>query len=659
MLYTKYKIHYSEVEAMSLKTNEFAPLKNVRVNDEFWGKYTDIAKNVIIPYQWQALNDLVPDTEPSHAIKNFKIAAGEEEGEFHGFVFQDSDVAKWIEAVSYSLTISPDKELEKTADEVIDLIGRAQREDGYLDTYYLVKEKGKEFTNLLDCHEMYCAGHMAEAAVAYYEATGKRKLLDIICKFIDLIASKVGKEEGKIHGYSGHPEIELALVRVYKATGEKKYLDFCKYLIDERGCEPYFFDEELKARNYKTHWGGEERHADRYYNQSHAPFREQKEAVGHSVRAGYLYTGAAALAAETGDESLIKACETLWDNATRKQMYVTGGFGSTVHGEAFSFDYQLPNDLSYTETCAAISFAFFAQKMLETDVNSKYSDVLERILYNGSISGMALDGKHFFYTNPLETWEEANNRVPTYRHNKTKRPGWFGCACCPPNLARMITSLGNYIYSSDEKNVYAHLFIGSDAEVKVGENVVKIAQKSQMPWDGKVSFTLSGGDYAFAFRIPYWAENADVKVNGEKTQCRIEKGYAYIDRSWQDGDSVEIEFPMEVKLVEANPSVRYDAGKVAIMRGPVVYCIESADNGERLSSIKLKENGKFRTERENLLFDGEVSIYAEAYKKPQWQTDELYKAFSKGYEETEIKAIPYAFWGNREDTKEMAVWIRV
>lgn len=644
---------------MSLKTNEFAPLKNVRVNDEFWGKYTDIAKNVIIPYQWQALNDLVPDTEPSHAIKNFKIAAGEEEGEFHGFVFQDSDVAKWIEAVSYSLTISPDKELEKTADEVIDLIGRAQREDGYLDTYYLVKEKGKEFTNLLDCHEMYCAGHMAEAAVAYYEATGKRKLLDIICKFIDLIASKVGKEEGKIHGYSGHPEIELALVRVYKATGEKKYLDFCKYLIDERGCEPYFFDEELKARNYKTHWGGEERHADRYYNQSHAPFREQKEAVGHSVRAGYLYTGAAALAAETGDESLIKACETLWDNATRKQMYVTGGFGSTVHGEAFSFDYQLPNDLSYTETCAAISFAFFAQKMLETDVNSKYSDVLERILYNGSISGMALDGKHFFYTNPLETWEEANNRVPTYRHNKTKRPGWFGCACCPPNLARMITSLGNYIYSSDEKNVYAHLFIGSDAEVKVGENVVKIAQKSQMPWDGKVSFTLSGGDYAFAFRIPYWAENADVKVNGEKTQCRIEKGYAYIDRSWQDGDSVEIEFPMEVKLVEANPSVRYDAGKVAIMRGPVVYCIESADNGERLSSIKLKENGKFRTERENLLFDGEVSIYAEAYKKPQWQTDELYKAFSKGYEETEIKAIPYAFWGNREDTKEMAVWIRV
>ena len=431
---------------MSIKTNEFAALKNVKVKDGFWSKYEEIAKNVIIPYQWDAINDLVPDTEPSHAIKNFKIAAGEMEGEFRGFVFQDTDVAKWLEAVSYRLTIEPDEKLEKTADEVIDLIGRAQREDGYLDTYYLIKEKGKEFTNLLDCHEMYCAGHMAEAAVAYFEATGKRKLLDIVCRFLDLIAQRVGKEEGKIHGYSGHPEIELALVRVYKATGDKKYLDFCKYLIDERGCEPNFFQQELESRNFINMWGGKDKKADTVYCQAHKPLREQKEAVGHSVRAGYLYTGAAHLALELGDKELFNACETLWDNATKKQMYVTGGFGSQVHGEAFSFDYQLPNDLSYTETCAAISFVFFAQKMLMSDVDSKYSDVLERILYNGSISGMALDGKHFFYTNPLETWDEQNKKVPAYRHNKVKRPGWFGCACCPPNLARMITSLGNYIY---------------------------------------------------------------------------------------------------------------------------------------------------------------------------------------------------------------------
>lgn len=641
-----------------VKTNEFTPLKNVKVRDGFWSKYEDIAKNIIIPYQWQAINDLVPDTEPSHAIKNFKIASGEMEGEFKGFVFQDTDVAKWLEAVSYSLVIEKNEELEKTADEVIDLIGRAQREDGYLDTYYQIKEKGKEFTNLLDCHELYCAGHMAEAAVAYYEATGKRKLLDIICKFLDLIASKLGKEEGKIHGYSGHPEIELALVRVYKATGEKKYLDLCEYFINERGTEPGYFDEELKKRDYINMWGHRDDKPDKVYCQAHKPLREQKEAVGHSVRAGYLYTGAAHLAAEINDKSLFDACETLWDNATKKQMYVTGGFGATVHGEAFSFDYQLPNDLSYTETCAAISFAFFAQKMLMCDINSKYSDVLERILYNGSISGMALDGKHFFYTNPLETWEDQNKKVPTYRHNKTKRPGWFGCACCPPNLARMITSLGNYIYSSDDNTVYTHLFIGSEADVKVGENIVKVKQTSLMPWEGKSEFELSEGNYTFALRLPSWSEKVTVKVNGEEWNYNVKKGYAYIEREWAEGDKVEALFDMTIRLVEANPLVRADSGKVAICRGPVVYCIEAADNGERLSSIKLCQNPEFRIEKDNELFEGALSIYGKALKKKAWETDDLYKVFTDCYEEIEIKAIPYAFWGNREDTREMAVWVR-
>lgn len=643
---------------MSIKTNEFAPLKNVKVKDGFWSKYEDIAKNVIIPYQWDAINDNVPDTEPSHAIKNFKIAAGEMEGEFKGFVFQDSDVAKWLEAVAYRLTIAPDSELEKTADSVIDLIGRAQREDGYLDTYYQIKEVGKEFTNLLDCHEMYVAGHMAEAAVAYYEATGKRKLLDIICKFLDLIASRVGSEEGKIHGYSGHPEIELALVRVYKATGEKKYLDFCEYLVNERGKEPNFFQQELENRNFINMWGGKDRHADTVYCQAHKPLREQKEAVGHSVRAGYLYTGAAHLAAELDDKSLFDACETLWDNATKKQMYVTGGFGSQVHGEAFSFDYQLPNDLSYTETCAAISFAFFAQKMLMCDVDSKYSDVLERILYNGSISGMALDGKHFFYTNPLETWDEQNKRVPAFRHNKIKRPGWFGCACCPPNLARMITSLGNYIYSVGDNTVYTHLYIGSDATLTVGGNTVTITQQSNLPWEGKSRFTLSNGSYTFAVRVPSWADDFTVKVNGKAASYTVKKGYAYIDGNWNDGDTIEIDMPLTVKMVEANPLVREDAGKVAISRGPVVYCMESKDNGDRLSSIRLTADTTFRCEKDEELFPGSISIYADALKKKAWETGDLYKAFTNSFEEIEVKFIPYAFWGNRDDNREMAVWVR-
>ncbi len=641
-----------------IKTNEFAPLKDVKVRDEFWSKYEDLAKNVIIPYQWEALNDRVEGVEPSHAIENFKIAAGEAEGEFRGFVFQDSDVAKWIEAVSYSLIIEKNEELEKTVDEVIDLLGRAQREDGYLDTYYLVKEPGKEFTNLCDCHELYCAGHMAEAAVAYYEATGKKKLLEIICRFIDLMIEKIGCGEGQIRGYSGHPEIELALVRVYKATGEKKYLDFCEYLVNERGQEPKFFNEELAQRGNVTFYGEKQEKSDLFYNQSHKPVREQTKAVGHSVRAGYLYTGCAHLALENNDESLMEAMKTLWDNATKKQMYVTGGFGSTVYGEAFTIDYQLPNDLSYTETCAAISFVFFAQKMLMGEVDSKYSDVMERILYNGSISGMALDGKHFFYTNPLEVWDEQNKKVPAYRHNKPKRPGWFGCACCPPNLARMITSLGNYIYSSNENTVFAHLYIGSDADVKVGEQNVKITQRTNMPWEGVSEFTLSEGRYTFAVRIPLWADNWSVAINGEKADYTVKKGYAYIDKDWNDGDRVEISMPLKVKAVEANPFVRADGGKVCVTRGPVVYCIEAMDNGDCLSSVRLCEDAEFEIEKSDELFPGCVNIYANGKKRKAWDNDDLYRAFTSVYEDIRLKFIPYAFWGNRDDTREMSVWVR-
>ncbi|MGN1098247.1 MAG: glycoside hydrolase family 127 protein, partial [Clostridia bacterium] len=381
---------------MSLITNEFAPLRNVKINDGFWGRYTEIAKDKIIPYQWLAINDKVPDAEPSHAIANFRIAAGLEKGEFHGYVFQDSDVYKWLEAVAYRLTIAPDAELEKTADGVIDLLDQAQDEDGYLMTFFQIQAPDKKFTNLLDCHELYCAGHMTEASVAYYEATGKDKFLNIVRRFIDLIDSKIGPEENKLHGYPGHPELELALMRLYGATKEEKYLRLCEYMVNARGTQPHFFDAELEKRNHINHWNGYQDKVDKLYNQSHKPIREQTEAVGHSVRAGYLYTGAAALAAESGDESLKKAMEVLWDNITKKQMYITGGVGSQSGGEAFTFDYHLPNDTAYNETCAAISMVFFARQMLRMDIDGKYADAMERLLYNGTISGMSLDGRHFF-----------------------------------------------------------------------------------------------------------------------------------------------------------------------------------------------------------------------------------------------------------------------
>ncbi len=648
---------------MNLVKSNFVPLKNVKITDKFWGKYTDIAVNEIIPYQYDALCDNVPGTEPSHAIMNFKIAAGLEKGEFGGYVFQDSDVAKWLEAVAYRLTISPDAALEKTADDVIDIIEKAQQEDGYLDTYFQIAEPDKKFTNLLDCHEFYCAGHMTEAAVAYYEATGKDKLLKIMCRVIDLIDSKFGPEEGKLRGYSGHPEIELALVRLYRATGEERYLKLCEFFINERGTEPNFFEEELKARNYRAFWGGDEQHhVDKRYNQSHKPIREQTKAVGHAVRAGYLYTGAADLAAELGDESLKAAMEVLWDNITRKQMYITGGVGSQVYGEAYSFDYHLPNESAYNETCAAISLVFMAQKMLRMDADRKYSDVMERLIYNGTISGMALDGHHFFYTNPLSMWEEATHKAGVVGHIRSKRPGWFGCACCPPNLARMITSLGNYIYSAgvDGETIYTHLYVAGEAEVELGGKKVKLVQHGNYPWDGDISFDMGTGEYTFAFRVPGWAREFRAYVNGEEITPEVVKGYAYVKRSWVDGDKVEIRLPMPIEFVEANPLLREDNGRVAIMRGPVVYCLESADNGDVLDSLRITDFASFTSYGDSSLFDGAVYIKGKAMKRTAWDSDSLYRRHDGADEvECEIKAIPYAFWDNREDTREMTVWVRI
>ena len=646
---------------MSLVESNFTPLKNIKISDNFWGHYQDIAINEIIPYQWKALCDEIPDTEPSHAVANFKIAAGLEKGEFRGCVFQDSDVAKWIEAVAYSLTIKPNPELEKTADDLIEIIEKAQDEDGYLDTFFQLKEPNKKFTDLWECHELYCAGHMTEAAVAYYEATGKDKLLKVMCRFIDLIDTKIGPEEGKLHGYPGHPELELALMKLYRVTENEKYLKLCEYMINARGTKPYFFEEELKNRGNKSFWGGGEiHHIDLAYNQAHKPIREQTEPIGHSVRAGYLYTGAADLAAETGDESLKSAMEILWDNTVRKQMYITGGVGSQVYGEAFTFNYHLPNDTAYNETCAAISFAFMAKQMLRMDADRKYSDILERLIYNGTISGMALDGHHFFYTNPLSMWEEETKRAGVCGHIRSKRPGWFGCACCPPNLARMITSLGSYIYSSNDTTVYTHLFVAGEANVAVGDKTVKIIQNGNYPWDGNISFEVSGGDYTFAVRIPSWARDFKIVKNGKELNPELKKGYAYIYDNWNDGDKIELTLPMPIEFIEADPLLRADNGKVAITRGPIVYCLESADNGDVLDGLRICDFNSFSTYQDNSLFEGAVYIEGTAMKRKSWQDDSpLYRRVNVNDElPVRIKAIPYALWDNRDDTREMTVWIR-
>lgn len=637
-------------------------VNNIKITDRFWRKRMDVIRDEVIPYQWEALNDRIPDAPASHALKNFKIAAKEEEGEFFGFVFQDSDVAKWLEAVAYSLESDPNPELEKTADEVIDLIGRAQQEDGYVNTYFTIKEPEMKWRNLRDRHEMYVAGHMIEAAVAYYEVTGKRKFLDIMCRFADHIDEMFGKEEHKLQGYDGHQEIELALVKLYKATGNDRYLHLSKFFIDERGQQPHFFDKEKKARNDEKEFWWHDEYGDYSYHQAHLPVREQKEAIGHAVRAMYMYTAMADLAIETGDPTLRQACERLWENVTNRQMYITGGVGSQDIGEAFSFDYDLPNDTCYTETCASIGLVFWAKRMLEIDKKGNYADVMEKALYNGTISGMDLDGKKFFYVNPLEVWPRASEKRNDKAHVKPERQTWYSCACCPPNLARLIASIGHYIYSSEKDHLFVHLYMGNESELNINGQKVQIRQETNYPWDGQVKMSLSPEkefEFTLALRIPGWCKLAVLKINNDLVDLEscTKHGYAYLTRIWKKGDHVELIFPMAIERVRSNPKLRENIGKVALQRGPVVYCLEEIDNGTNLPSIILPKDSVLEAAFREDLLDGISVITGRAEKVDDSTWGEgLYMSKERETKTINIQAIPYYAWCNRQPG-EMLVWI--
>lgn len=626
-------------------------LKDVRVTDGFFSDYAELVRTEVIPYQWEALNDRIPGAEKSGCIHNFRIAAGEEEGEFVGMVFQDSDLGKWLEAVAYSLTTHPDKKLEAVADDVIDLMARAQRPDGYMDTYFIIKEPHNRWKCLRDCHELYCAGHILEAAVAYYKATGKRRFLDVMKKYMDYILTVFGTEEGKLHGYPGHEEIELALCRLYDVTGEKKYLDLAQYFINQRGTEPNYFIEELKTRGDSFHWDGNDKQGMEYF-QANQPVRRQKDAVGHSVRAVYLYSGMADVAMRTQDESLKEACRTLFRSIAEKRMYVTGGIGSTYNGEAFTFDYDLPNDTAYAESCASIGLIFFMQRMLEMDGDAVYGDVMERALYNTVLSGMGLDGKAFFYVNPLEVFPEADLKDPNKHHVKIERQKWFACACCPPNIARLLADLGQYIYRKDENGVAVDLFIGS--EVKVADGVT-LTQNSQVPFGGKVSFKLScpnGTKLTLRVRKPFWTDG--VTCDAEMTE---KNGYLVVEKVWNDGDTVFFDFAMPVRRVYASPYVRQDLGKVCLMRGPLVYCLEEADNGNNLHLVSLPEESEIALGQGEGVLSGMTTLKAKGLRiVPEEGT--LYRgAPCRRKEETQLTFIPYFAWANR-GVGEMTVWVR-
>ncbi|WP_287972253.1 glycoside hydrolase family 127 protein [Blautia sp.] len=639
-----------------------------KVNSSFWNSYVKLIKEKVIPYQWEILNDRVPDSEPSHAIDNFRIAAHQMEGHFYGQVFQDSDVYKWLEAVGNVLLLERDEELEAKADSVIDIIEAAQEEDGYLNTYFSIEEPDKKWTDLLECHELYCAGHFIESAVAYFRGTGKKKILDIACRLADCLCRTFGEEEGKNHGYPGHQEIELALIKLYDVTGTQKYLELAEYFINRRGTDE-FFEQEFEQRGKISFWNKAvqkepnityNQFSYKTYNQFHSPVRQQEEPTGHAVRAVYMYTAMADIAARTREKELLQACKTLWDNIVKKQMYITGGIGSTHSGEAFTVPYDLPNDTNYSETCASIGLLFFAQRMLKAEVNRSYADTMEQALYNTVLGGMNREGNRFFYVNPLQVVPETCLGNPERFHVKPERQKWFACACCPPNIARTLPDLWEYLYTAEEDTVYAHLFMGSEAKIQLESGTLKIVQTTEYPWRGTVCFQASSDTekpLTLAIRIPAWSKTWTLKTDGQETEAVIQdNGYIYIERNFKDGVVLEVELDMEPRFVQSNRRVHYNAGKVAIIRGPLVYCIEEADNGKYLSELSV-DIQKGLTEKESDELGTCVVLEGKGIRRKNGtEGEELYALCAIEEEPVDIKAVPYFLWNNR-GLGEMQVWI--
>lgn len=637
---------------------------DLKTKDTFWDKYKELVKDEVIPYQWKALNDELENAEPSHAIRNFKIAAGLESGEYYGEVFQDSDVAKWIETVAYSLKDFPDSELENRVDEVISIIEKAQEEDGYFNTFYMLKEPTKKWNNLRDNHELYCGGHFIEAAVAYYQTTKKDQLINVVSKFVDLVDSKFGLETGKIKGIPGHQEIELALLRLYDITNNPRHLELAKYFIYQRGQLPNYFEIEKENRDESDVliWNDENNlnfGLGREYQQDHLPVMEQKEAVGHAVRAVYYYTSMADLAHKEKNEELFEVTDTLWEDVTQKKMYVTGGIGASANGESFSVAYDLPNDTMYCETCASVGMTFWANRMNQHHKHSKYHDILEREIYNGTISGMNLDGNRFLYVNPLEVNKVQATRADQ-EHVLPERQAWFKTACCPPNLARMIASVDRNIYDIEEKSIYFNQYIGSDMTVDYEGNSINIEQKSDFPWKGNVDLIITAENNVeldLYFRMPNWCDSLEVALNGQKIEIVVEpNGYLKISKEWAN-DTVSLIFNMPVMEVISHPEVKNNIGKIALQRGPIVYCIEEADNSKNLAAIYVSSD-EYQVEFEEHLLNGVVTLTTNG-EKLEWRENKNGYTFDKGRvtaEEIIIKAIPYFAWNNRT-AGEMLVWI--
>ncbi|MEM2929693.1 MAG: glycoside hydrolase family 127 protein [Thermoproteota archaeon] len=598
------------------------PIEEVELKDGFWAKRIEKLRDATILSQYELL-------EKTGRLSNFRRAAGKEKGDFQGFFFNDSDVYKWVEAVGFLLAAKFDGKLNNLVKKVVEDICAAQDEDGYLNTFFSFERKAQRWANLRDMHELYCAGHLIQAAIALGRATGDRKLLNAAVRFADHIVRVFGP--GGKPGAPGHPEIEMALVELYRETGESKYLNMAKMFIDNRG---------------KGIIGGG------VYLVDHKPFMELDEIVGHAVRSLYLNCGATDLYIETGDRKIWSVLEKLWDSMTRCKMYVTGGVGSRYDGEAFGFNYELPNVQAYAETCAAIANFMWNWRMFLASGDAKFVDVMELVLYNGVLAGISLDGREYFYVNPLA--DRGNHR----------RKKWFECACCPPNVARLLASLPGYFYSLSEDGIWINMYDQSVAHLRFKENIVKIVQNTSYPWDGKVEITLgleSEAGFSVNIRIPGWSGKTEIRLNGTKVDENVKPGsYLKLSRTWRDGDRIEAAFQMDVRKVSCNPLVYENIGRVALSRGPLVYCLEGVDNaGFDVWDLLIAEDTVLRAEWTPSLLGGIMVIRGEGrVVDSDWAQDCLYRVHNpKEKRKTEFLAIPYYAWANREPGP-MSVWIR-
>ena len=592
-----------DIKEQPLKMIEQIDFSHVKINDNFWSPRLSKHVSATLPVCIDQIDN------QTGRIRNFENAA-KGEGEHSGIFFDDSDVYKALEGMAYSLINNPDPELEKKADEWIDKFAAAQQPDGYINTFYTLTGLDKRWTNM-DKHEMYCAGHMIEAGVAYYQATGKRKLLDVCIRMADHMMSQFGP--GKRHWVPGHEEIELALVKLYQTTQEQKYLDFAYWLLEERGHGHGTMGDEGK-------W-------DPVYYQDIVPVRQLTDISGHAVRCMYLYCGMADVAALKNDTGYIAAMDRLWDDVVHRNMYITGGIGSSRDNEGFTEDYDLPNLDAYCETCASVGMVLWNQRMNQLTGDSKYIDVLERSLYNGALAGISLGGDRFFYVNPEESKGDHH------------RQEWYGCACCPSQLSRFLPSIGNYIYASSDDALWVNLYIGNTGQIRIGETDILLTQETDYPWDGSVKLTISTSqplEKEIRLRIPNWCKTYDLSINGKRINVSEEKGYAVI-KDWKSQDVIALDMDMPVEIVAADPHVKENFGKRAIQRGPLVYCMEEIDNPEYFDQIQLSPSTTFQTAFVSDILNGIKTIKTNG------------RAQSATF-------IPYYAWDNRKAGK-MRVWI--